>query len=410
MKLIVQKYGGTSVENIQRIKEVAKKIIASKKNGVSIVVVVSAMAGETDKLIELAHQISPDPDKRAMDLLLSSGERISCSLLAMAIEQLGFKAVSFTGRQVGILTDSNHTKARIKKVEAFKIHQALKDGLIVIVAGFQGIDEKDNVTTLGRGGSDTSAVALAAALKADACEIYSDVDGVFTTDPNIVFCARKLNKISYEEMMEMASLGAKILQIRSVQFAKKYKVPLFVKSSFKNVKGTLVTEEDSEMEEVVVSGITYDKDQAKISIIGVPDKPGIASKIFSAVANANIVIDMIIQNISHEGLTDISFTLPRIEEKKGMELVKTLNKKIGAKDVRLDKNMSKISIVGAGMRSHSGIAAKMFSVLAKDNINIMMISTSEIKISCVIDEKYTELAVRVLHKAFSLEKKVRVKS
>jgi aspartate kinase len=248
-------------------------------------------------------------------------------------------------------------------------------------------------------------VALAAALKADACEIYSDVDGVFTTDPNIVFCARKLNKISYEEMMEMASLGAKILQIRSVQFAKKYKVPLFVKSSFKNVKGTLVTEEDSEMEEVVVSGITYDKDQAKISIIGVPDKPGIASKIFSALADDNVVIDMIIQNISHEGLTDISFTLPRIEAKKGMELVKTLNKKIGAKNVRLDKNMSKISIVGAGMRSHSGIAAKMFSVLAKEKINIMMISTSEIKISCVIDEKYTELAVRVLHKAFSLEKK-----
>jgi len=405
MRLIVQKYGGTSVGNIQRIKEVAKKIIASKKNGVSIVVVVSAMAGETDKLIELAHQISPDPDKRAMDLLLSSGERISCSLLTLAIEQLGFKAVSFTGRQVGILTDSNHTKARIKKVEAFKIHQALKDGLIVIVAGFQGIDEKDNVTTLGRGGSDTSAVALAAALKADACEIYSDVDGVFTTDPNIVFCARKLNKISYEEMMEMSSLGAKVLQIRSVQFAKKYKVPLLVKSSFKNVKGTLVTEEDSEMEEVVVSGITYDKDQAKISIIGVPDKPGIASKIFTAVANNNIVIDMIIQNISHEGLTDISFTLPRIETKKGMELLKTLNKKIGAKEVRLDKNMSKISIVGAGMRSHSGIAAKMFSVLAKENINIMMISTSEIKISCVIDEKYTELAVRILHKAFSLEKK-----
>ena len=405
MRLIVQKYGGTSVGNIQRIKEVAKKIIASKKNGVSIVVVVSAMAGETDKLIELAHQISPDPDKRAMDLLLSSGERISCSLLTLAIEQLGFKAVSFTGRQVGILTDSNHTKARIKKVEAFKIHQALKDGLIVIVAGFQGIDEKDNVTTLGRGGSDTSAVALAAALKADACEIYSDVDGVFTTDPNIVFCARKLNKISYEEMMEMSSLGAKVLQIRSVQFAKKYKVPLLVKSSFKNVKGTLVTEEDSEMEEVVVSGITYDKDQAKISIIGVPDKPGIASKIFTAVANNNIVIDMIIQNISHEGLTDISFTLPRIETKKGMELLKTLNKKIGAKNVRLDKNMSKISIVGAGMRSHSGIAAKMFSVLAKENINIMMISTSEIKISCVIEEKYTELAVRILHKAFSLEKK-----
>ncbi len=391
--------------NIQRIKEVAKKIIASKKNGLSIVVVVSAMAGETDKLIELAHQISPDPDKRAMDLLLSSGERISCSLLTLAIEQLGFKAVSFTGRQVGILTDSNHTKARIKKIEAFKIHQALKDGLIVIVAGFQGVDENDNVTTLGRGGSDTSAVALAAALKADACEIYSDVDGVFTTDPNIVHSARKLNKISYEEMMEMASLGAKILQIRAVQFAKKYKVPLFVKSSFKNVKGTLITEEDSEMEEVAVSGITYDKDQAKISIIGVPDKPGIASKIFSAVANDNIVIDMIIQNISHEGLTDISFTLPRIETKKGMELVKTLNKKIGAKEVRLDKNMSKISIVGAGMRSHSGIAAKMFSVLAKEKINIMMISTSEIKISCVIDEKYTELAVRVLHKAFSLEKK-----
>lgn len=405
MKLIVQKYGGTSVGNIQRIKEVAKKITQRKKEGVDIVVVVSAMAGETDKLTELAHKISPEPNTQMMDLLLSSGERVSCALLALAIHQLGFKAASFTGRQVGILTDSEHTKARIKKVEGHKIHQALKDGLIVIVAGFQGIDEKDNVTTLGRGGSDTTAVALAAALKADVCEIYSDVDGVYTTDPNIEPHARKLNKVSYEEMMEMASLGAKILQIRSVQFAKKYKVPLYVKSSFNNVDGTLVTEEDSEMEEVLVSGITYDREQTKISIIGVPDKPGIASNIFDVVGGSNIVVDMIIQNISHEGLTDISFTLPKIDSKKGLKLAKKVGKEIGAKEVRMDENMSKISIVGAGMRSHSGIAAKMFRTLSEENINIIMISTSEIKISCVIEDKYTELAVRILHKAFGLEKK-----
>lgn len=404
MKLIVQKYGGTSVGSIQRIKEVAKKIIQRKKEGVDIVVVVSAMAGETDKLTELAHKISPDPNKQTMDLLLSSGERVSCSLLALAIHQLGFKAASFTGRQVGILTDSEHTKARIKKIEAHKIHHALKEGLIVIVAGFQGIDENDNVTTLGRGGSDTSAVALAAALKADVCEIYSDVDGVYTTDPNIEPHARKLNKVSYEEMMEMASLGAKILQIRSVQFAKKYKVPLYVKSSFNNVDGTLVTEEDSAMEEVLVSGITYDRGQTKISIIGVPDKPGIASNIFDVVGGSNIVVDMIIQNISHEGLTDISFTLPKTDSKKGLKLAEKVGNEIGAKEVRMDENMSKISIVGAGMRSHSGIAAKMFRTLSEENINIIMISTSEIKISCVIEDKYTELAVRILHKAFGLEK------
>ncbi|MDP6626041.1 MAG: aspartate kinase, partial [Nitrospinota bacterium] len=302
MKLIVQKYGGTSVGSIERIKEVAKEIVESKKDGVDIVAVVSAMAGETDKLLEMAHEISSDPEKREMDMLLSSGERVSCSLLAMAIQELGHKAVSFTGRQVGILTDSSHTKARIKKIGAHKIHQAFKEGTIVIVAGFQGTDENENVTTLGRGGSDTSAVALAATLKADLCEIYSDVEGVFTTDPNVVPEARKLNKLSYEEMMEMASLGAKILQIRSVHFAKKFNVPVRVKSSFKKGDGTLVTKEDSGMEEVEVSGVTYDKDQAKISFIEVPDKPGIASKIFNVVANSNIVIDMIIQNISHEGM------------------------------------------------------------------------------------------------------------
>ena len=404
MRLIVQKYGGTSVGSVERIKEVAKKIVASKKDGLDIVVVVSAMGGETDKLVEMAYEISPEPGKREMDMLLSSGERVSCSLLAMAIQNIGYKAASFTGRQVGILTDSAHTKARIKKIEAHKINRAFKEGLIVIVAGFQGIDEKENVTTLGRGGSDTSAVALASALNADLCEIYSDVEGVFTTDPNVEPEARKLNKVSYEEMMEMASSGAKILQIRSVQFAKKYNVPVYVKSSFKKGDGTLVTKEDSDMEEIEVSGITYDKDQAKVSIIGVPDKPGIASKIFNVVADANIVIDMIIQNISHEGLTDISFTVPKNDAKGGLELAKVVGKEIGAKDVKIDKNMSKISIVGAGMRSHSGIAAKMFRVLAKENVNILMISTSEIKISCVIANKYTELAVRVLHKAFGLGK------
>ncbi|HJP18597.1 MAG TPA: aspartate kinase [Nitrospinota bacterium] len=404
MGLIVQKYGGTSVGSIDRIKEVAKKIVSSKKNGVDVVVVASAMGGETDKLLKMAHEISPEPGKREIDLLLSSGERVSCSLLAMAIQKLGYKAASFTGRQVGILTDSAHTKARIKKIEAHKINRALKEGLIVIVAGFQGIDENENVTTLGRGGSDTSAVALASALNADLCEIYSDVEGVFTTDPNIEPDARKLNKVSYEEMMEMASCGAKILEIRAVQFAKKYNVPVYVKSSFKKGDGTLVTKEDSKMEEIEVSGITYDKDQAKVSIIGVPDKPGIASKIFNVVADANIVIDMIIQNISNEGLTDISFTVPKNDAKSGLELAKDVGKEIGAKDVKIDKNMSKISIVGAGMRSHSGIAAKMFKVLAKENVNILMISTSEIKISCVIANKYTELAVRVLHKAFGLGK------
>ena len=400
----MQKYGGTSVGSVERIKEVAKKIVASKKDGLDIVVVVSAMGGETDKLVEMAYEISPEPGKREMDMLLSSGERVSCSLLAMAIQKLGYKAASFTGRQVGILTDSAHTKARIKKIEAHKINRALKEGLIVIVAGFQGIDENENVTTLGRGGSDTSAVALASALNADLCEIYSDVEGVFTTDPNIEPDARKLNKVSYEEMMEMASCGAKILEIRAVQFAKKYNVPVYVKSSFKKGDGTLVTKEDSKMEEIEVSGITYDKDQAKVSIIGVPDKPGIASKIFNVVADANIVIDMIIQNISNEGLTDISFTVPKNDAKSGLELAKDVGKEIGAKDVKIDKNMSKISIVGAGMRSHSGIAAKMFKVLAKENVNILMISTSEIKISCVIANKYTELAVRVLHKAFGLGK------
>ena len=404
MRLIVQKYGGTSVGSVERIKEVAKKIVASKKDGLDIVVVVSAMGGETDKLVEMAYEISPEPGKREMDMLLSSGERVSCSLLAMAIQNIGYKAASFTGRQVGILTDSAHTKARIKKIEAHKINRAFKEGLIVIVAGFQGIDEKENVTTLGRGGSDTSAVALASALNADLCEIYSDVEGVFTTDPNVEPEARKLNKVSYEEMMEMASSGAKILQIRAVQFAKKYNVPVYVKSSFKKGDGTLVTKEDSDMEEIEVSGITYDKDQAKVSIIGVPDKPGIASKIFNVVADANIVIDMIIQNISHEGLTDISFTVPKNDAKKSLELAKVVGKEIAAKDVKIDKNMSKISIIGAGMRSHSGIAAKMFRVLAKENINILMISTSEIKISCVIKNKYTELAVRVLHKAFGLGK------
>lgn len=403
-KLIVQKYGGTSVGNIQRIKEVAKKITERKKEGVKIVVVVSAIAGETNKLTNLAYEISPDPNKREMDLLLSSGERVSCSLLAIAIQELGFQAVSFTGRQVGILTDSAHTMARIKKINADRIHQALKKGLIVVVAGFQGIDENENVTTLGRGGSDTSAVALAAALKADICEIYSDVDGVYTADPNIVPNARKLEKISYEEMMEMASLGAKILQTRSVQFATKYNIPLYVKSSFKDVEGTLLTREDSEMEEVVVSGVTYDKDQTKISIIGVPDKPGIASEIFSAVADSHIVVDMIIQNISHEGLTDISFTIPKIDSGKCLELAENVGNNINAKEVKVDENMSKISIVGAGMRSHSGIAAKMFQSLAKEKINIIMISTSEIKISCVIENKYTELAVRILHKAFDLDK------
>ena len=403
--LIVQKYGGTSVGNPERIRNVAKRVVRTKEEGHDVVVVVSAMSGETDKLINLANQVSDNPDPREMDMLVSTGERVTIALLAMAIQSLGHKAQSFTGRQAGIISDQVHTKARIERISGERVKQAIKEGKIAVVAGFQGITEtSDDVTTLGRGGSDLSAVAVAAALKADLCDIYTDVDGVYTTDPNMVPQARKLDKISYDEMLELASLGAKVLQTRSVEFAKKYNVPVRVLSSFNDNPGTLVTKEDSEMERVVVSGVAYDKNQVKVTVTGVPDKPGVAAQIFNEISTNNIIVDMIIQNIGEGGLTDMSFTVPKTDSKKISELMKKVVAEIGAKGVTVKEDIAKISIVGVGMRSHSGVAAKMFSAMAKEGINIMMISTSEIKISIVIDAKYTELAVRVLHETFEMDK------
>jgi aspartate kinase len=403
MRLVVQKYGGTSVGSIEKIKAIAKKVADRKKEGADIIVVVSAMAGETDKLVNMAHQISEIPERREFDMLLSTGERVTIALLAMALQSLGCDAISLTGRQSGIITNSSYTRAKIKYITGKRIRDALNQGKVVVVAGFQGIDEHENVTTLGRGGSDTTAVAIAVALKAEVCEIYTDVEGVFTTDPNIVPHARKLDKISYEEMLEMASLGAKVLHSRCLEFGKKYKIPILVKSTFGGGEGTLVTDEVN-MEESVVIGIAYNKNQAKITIAGVPDRPGIAAQIFGKVSKSDIVVDMIIQNVSEGGLTDVSFTVQKSDAKKTFLLMKELVPEIGAEDVKIDENITKISIIGAGMQGQSGIATTMFSSLAKENINIMMISTSEIKISCVIETKYTELAVRVLHDAFGLEK------
>lgn len=401
--IVVQKYGGTSVANIERIKAVAERVVKTAKQGHKVVVVVSAMAGETDKLIKLASKISANPNEREMDILLSTGERVTTALTAMAVEELGHKAMAFTGRQMGIVTDDVHTKAKIEKINCEKAKKALDDGYIIIVAGFQGVTADENVTTLGRGGSDLSAVAIASALNADICEIYTDVDGVYTTDPNIVPEAKKLKKISYEEMLELASLGAKVLQTRSVEFAMKYNVPIVVRSSFNDNEGTLVVKEDKDMEKVVVSGIAYDKNQVKLTIMGVPDKPGIAAKIFNSIANASIVVDIIVQNVASDGnATDISFTVPKTDAKKALKIAEDVKKELGARKVLLSEEIAKVSIVGVGMRTHSGVAAKMFEILAKHNINIMMISTSEIKVSCVIDAKYTELAVRVLHDEFGL--------
>ena len=405
MALIVQKYGGTSVANVERIKNVANRVVRTVEQGNKVVVVVSAMSGETDKLIGLANQISLSPSERELDMLLSSGERVTSALTAMAVEALGHKAKSFTGRQAGIITDTVHTKAKIERITGDRINRALDEGYVVVLAGFQGITEGEDVTTLGRGGSDLSAVAIASAIHADLCEIYTDVDGVYTTDPNIVPEARKLAKISYEEMLELASLGAKVLQTRSVEFAMKYKVPVVVRSSFNDNPGTLVVEEDREMENVVVSGIAYDKNQAKITVVNVPDKPGIAAKLFDAIASANIVVDMIVQNISSDGkFADISFTVPKTDTRKALEVTEALAKELGAERVDKREDISKISVIGVGMRTHSGVASKMFQTFAANNINIAMISTSEIKVSCVVDLKYTELAVRVLHEAFGLEK------
>ena len=404
--LVIQKYGGTSVGNLDRIRNVAQRIARIRKTGTHVVVVVSAMAGETDKLVKMAGDICQNPEKREMDLLLSSGERISSALLTMALHSLGVPALSMTGRQIGLQTDSVHTRARIKQIDAKRARQELKDNNVIVVAGFQGINEHGDVTTLGRGGSDTSAVALAVALGASQCEIYTDVDGVYTADPRVVPQARKLDVVSYDEMLEMASLGAKVLQIRCVEFAHKFQMPLVVKSSYiEGGKGTLICEEGANMEQPVVSGIMYDKNQAKITLKEVPDQPGIAANIFEPIATAGLSVDMIVQNISVEGHTDLSFTLAREELNEAMTIMDKVAKKIHAGNVSADSKIAKISIVGAGMRSHSGIAARIFKSLSKEKINILMISTSEIKVSCIIDQKHTKTAVNSLHKAFNLDKK-----
>ncbi|MBX3318813.1 MAG: aspartate kinase [Nitrospira sp.] len=405
MALIVQKYGGTSVGTIERIHRVADRVARTQGEGHQVVVVLSAMSGETDRLLKLAHEVTGTPDERELDMLLSTGERVTIALLAMELRGRGLNARSFTGRQVGIITDSAHTKARIARVIADRIKEALNEGVIPVVAGFQGINERSDVTTLGRGGSDLSAVALAAALKANRCVIFTDVDGVYTADPNIVPAAKRINKIAYEEMLEMASLGAKVLQTRSVEFAAKFNVPVEVNSSFTEGKGTLVTKEDKDMEAVAVAGVTGDRNQAKITIVGVPDKPGIAGRIFGPVAEAHINVDMIIQNIGQAALTDLSFTVPRADLKKAEPLIQNVAKDIEAKSVSITEAIAKVSLIGVGMRSHSGVAAKMFEVLSREGINIMMISTSEIKISCVIEEKYLELAMRALHTAFDLDQR-----
>jgi aspartate kinase len=400
MSLLVQKYGGTSVGTIERIKQVAEKVCRAKRAGSEIVVVVSAMAGETNRLVSLAHEISEIPDEREKDVLLASGEQVSVALLSLALKELGQPARSFLGHQVKIETDSAYGRARIRNIDSTKIVESLKNGEVVVIAGFQGVDEDDNITTLGRGGSDTSAVALAAFLNADACEIYTDVEGVFTTDPAICPEARKLARVSYDEMIELASTGAKVLEIRSVEFAKKFLVPVHVRSTFTNVEGTWVVKEEESMDDVLVSGVSYDQNEAKITLQRVPDRPGLAAQIFSPIAAAHIVVDMIIQNASEDGTTDLTFTVPKADYKKALAIVEKTATAVKSKGVRVDTDIAKISVVGVGMRSHAGVAAKMFEVLAREGINIEMISTSEIKISVVIDAKYTELAVRVLHDAF----------
>ena len=405
MALIVQKYGGTSVGSAERIKNVAKRVAQTRAEGHDVVVVVSAMSGETNRLVALAHEMQEFPDPREMDVVLATGEQVTIGLLAMALKNIGVDAKSYTGWQVAVQTDNAHTKARIDHIDGDKIRADLKAGKVVIVAGFQGITAEGDISTLGRGGSDTSAVALAAALKADECQIYTDVDGVYTTDPRVVPEARRMSTISFEEMLELASLGSKVLQIRSVEFAGKYQVRLRVLSSLQEGgEGTLITfEEDENMEKAVVKGIAFDKNQARINVRGVSDKPGIAYQILGAVADANIEVDMIIQNVGAEGTTDFSFTVPRGDYRQTLDLMNGLKESLGAAEVNGDDTVCKVSIVGVGMRSHSGVAATMFRSLAEEGINIQMISTSEIKVSVLIDEKYMELATRVLHKAFGLE-------
>ena len=405
MSIIVQKYGGTSVGSPQKIKAVADRVLGYVKKGNKVVVVLSAMSGETNRLTDLAFQMQSRPDTREMDMLLSTGEQVTVALFSMAVKDAGFNAISFLGDQVKIHTDSTHTKARIQSIDTEKIFKYLDDGCVVTVAGFQGVDGIGDITTLGRGGSDTTAVALAAAMQADACEIFTDVEGVYTTDPNICGKARKIDRISYDEMLELASLGAKVLDIRSVAFAKRYSVPLHVRSTFTDTEGTWVVEEEKIMEDVMVSGVTYNKNEARVTVSGVPDQPGIAAKIFSPISDADINVDMIIQNQdTGDGLTDLTFTVMRTDYPRTMEMLQKVAKEIGAKGIYGSDSITKISIVGVGMRNHSGIATTMFNVLANEGINISMISTSEIKISCVIEEKYTELAIRALHDAFAMDK------
>ena len=413
MSLIVQKYGGTSVGSAERIKNVAKRVAKWKAAGYDVVVVVSAMSGETNRLIALAKEIQPHPDPRELDVVAATGEQVTIGLLAMALMELGLKARSYTGSQVRVLTDGAHNKARILEIDESNIRRDLKDGYVAVVAGFQGVDRDGNVTTLGRGGSDTSGVAFAAALKADECQIYTDVDGVYTTDPRIVPEAQRLKTITFEEMLEMASLGSKVLQIRSVEFAGKYKVRLRVLSSLtppelpiaeEAVSGTLITfEEDADMEQALVSGVAFNRDEAKVTVVGVPDTPGIAYQILDPIAEANIEVDVIVQNIGRDGLTDFSFTTHRNDLKKTLDILERVRKHVGAREVIGDDKICKVGLVGVGMRSHVGVASKMFRALAEEGINIQMISTSEIKITVVIDEKYMELAVRVLHKTFDLD-------
>lgn len=407
MSLFVQKFGGTSVGTTERIKNVASKIAGFRDQGHDIVVVVSAMSGETNRLIGLAKDIQSNPEPRELDVLVSTGEQVTIALLCMALKDLGYDARSYTGSQVRILTDNSHTKARIQEIDVNNMKADISAGRVVVVAGFQGVDEKGNITTLGRGGSDTTGVALAAALHADECQIYTDVDGVYTTDPRVVSKAKKLDRITFEEMLEMASLGSKVLQIRAVEFAGKYNVPLRVLSSFDGGEGTLITldEDDSTMEQPVVSGIAFNRDEAKVSVLGIPDAPGMASTILSAIGDANIEIDVIVQNVAADQTNDLTFTVNRSDVAKAKSILESIFSDIGAREIRTDDRITKVSIVGVGMRSHAGVASKMFKTLAQENINIQMITTSEIKISVIIDERYLELAVRSLHTVFGLDKK-----
>jgi aspartate kinase len=403
MALIVQKYGGTSVGSIEKIKDVARRVLDNYREGNRMVIVLSAMAGQTDSLIQLAKEMCDSPDPRELDVLISTGEQVSVALFAMAVKAMGCEVRSLLGFQLPIHTDRIYGKARIHEIDTTRVVKELERGRIVAVAGFQGLDERGNITTLGRGGSDTTAVALAASLRADLCEIFTDVEGVFTADPGLCPRARKMDSISYDEMLELASLGAKVLEIRSVEFAKKYNVPIHVRSTFSGGRGTMVVAETKDMEKVLVSGVAYNKGEARVTIKRVPDIPGVAAQLFDPLFAEGIVVDMIIQNTSEEGITDLTFTVPKPDFYRAMRLVRDVATRIGADKVLGDEDIAKVSIVGVGMRNHAGVALKMFKTLAAENVNILMISTSEIKISCVIEEKYTELAVRVLHKAFGLE-------